>query len=220
MARILIIIAVLFTLPATLSAQAGKNLELWSSVWTPDKEIHKSVVYISCRLDSITTCAGSGCLIEGREIVTAAHVVDGACEIYVLFHNGVKLKAKMKSFNTGRDFAILELSEDAPESAVHSKISTEEVAVGEEVEVCGFSGNSGLRHFSSKVLGTDGDRVVMSGYVAQGDSGGPIFNSKGEVISIVSGGCLWLKNQTVTGEAGAAKVTTPILGPVARKPYR
>lgn len=220
MARFLIIIAVLFALPTTANAQAGKTLELWSSVWTPDRELHKSVVYISCRLDSITTAAGSGCLVEGRDVVTAAHVVDGACEIYVLFHNGVKLKAKMKNFNTERDFAVLELSEDAPEEAVHSKISTDEVSAGDEVEVCGFSGNAGLRHFSSKVLGTDGDRIVMSGYVAQGDSGGPIFNDKGEVVSVVSGGCLWLKNQTVTGEAGAAKVTTPILGPVARKPYR
>jgi S1-C subfamily serine protease len=217
MLRALIIISAVFWFAGDASAQAGKNLEFWSSVWTQDSELHKAVVRISCRLDSITTATGSGCLVEGRDVITAAHVVDGACEIYVLFHDGSKIKAKMKSFNTERDLAILELAEDAPAGCIHSKISDADVEVGESVEVCGFSGGDGLRHFSAKVLGTDGDRVVMSGYVAQGDSGGPIFNHRGEVVSVVSGGCLWLKNQTVNGVAGAAKVTTPILGPAAKR---
>jgi hypothetical protein len=219
MARVIFIILVLVLSAGTLNAQAGKSDKLWSDCWSEDKEHHKAVVGIWCRLDAITTSGGSGCLLEGKSVITAFHVVDGAQEIKVKFHDGTSAVAVLKRCYASDDLAFLELASEPPASCTHSKLSGNTPEIGDEVEVCGLSGGEGLRHFKAKFLGSDESRLVLSGYVAQGDSGGPIFNSSGEVISVVSGGCLWIRNKTVSGKAGGAKVTTPIIGPVAAK-YR
>jgi len=152
-------------------------------------------------------------MLEGKIAITAFHVIDGAKEIRVKFHDGTWSNAIIKNCHADADFAVLEVTGDIPSTCVRSKIASCSPECGDEVEVCGLSGGLGLRHFNVKVLGVDDNRVVLSGHVAQGDSGGPVFNSSGEVVSVVSGGAIWLKGKTVDGTPGGAKVTTPILGP-------
>lgn len=216
MAKLLFIILVSF-LPIHCFAQAGKSDPLWASSWTEEKEVHKAVVEIWCRLDPFTTTGGSGVLIGGKLAGTAFHVVDGAVEIKVKFHDGTSASARIKNCYADCDFATLEITGDVPATCASSKIAECLPEVGDDVEVCGFSGGSGLRHFSAKVLGTDGQRIVIAGYVAQGDSGGPVFNANGEVVSVVSGGSVWLQGKTVNGKLGGPKVTTPIAGPAVQK---
>jgi len=213
MARTLFIIIILCFQSIGL-AQSGRNDKLWSDSWSEKKEIHKSVLEIQCRLDAITTSGGTGCLLEGKSAVTAFHVIDGAEEIRVKFHDGTWSNATIKSFDSATDTAFLEITGDIPESCVRSKLSPCPPECGDDVEVCGLSGGKGLRHFNVKVLGSDSKKLVLSGYVAQGDSGGPIFNVNGEVVGVVSGGSIWVRGKTVDGAVNGAKVTTPIVGPL------
>src|SRR5690606_37839312 len=62
--------------------------------------------------------------------------------------------------------------------------------VGDTVEVCGFGGPRGeLRHYRGRIVPSRLDTSMqLDCMVAAGDSGGPVLNTKGEVITVVSAG--------------------------------
>ena len=71
--------------------------------------------------------------------------------------------------------------------------------VGEDVYITGYGGPLSKvdvekpRFFRSKIarLAKNRDHLIISCDVIAGDSGGPITNTKGEVIGVVSGGMIW-----------------------------
>lgn len=139
---------------------------------------------------------GSGVLIQENQILTAAHVVDGAHVIEVLFTDGVRIKADVVSSLEASDVALLKLRRSPPNPHVAVLADSDETRIGSEVFIIGspfgITQTLSVGHLSGRL-----DRGVLAGgtpieflqtdtAINTGNSGGPMFNTDGEVIGIVS----------------------------------
>ncbi len=147
-----------------------------------------------------TTSLGSGFIIEGGHIVTNHHVIDDAKEIKVVFNDGDEVKAEIVGSDETYDIAVLKVKTDKALTPVKLGDSSK-IRIGEEVIAIGtpsgieFAGTltygvvSGLNR---KIEITDDyGKVLRTMYLIQtdatlnpGNSGGPLFNMKGEVVGV------------------------------------
>ena len=146
-----------------------------------------------------TEWTGTGFALTNNYIVTNNHVVDGAKTISIQGINGDfnhKYNAEVVSTDKYNDLAIIKVNGINIQSAnipYSIKIGTSEV--GEEVFVLGYPLTSTMGEeiklttgvISSKT-GFQGDVSIyqISAPIQPGNSGGPLFDSKGNVIGIVS----------------------------------
>ncbi len=141
---------------------------------------------------------GSGVLISSDGLImTAAHVVQVADKVDVSFPNGHTVSAKVISSEPLADVALLKISE-IPRGAKVAKLGNSDLMdVGAEVFVVGapygLSHTLTVGHLSARHEPYSLPNNVMLGEffqtdaaINQGNSGGPMFNMKGEVIGIVS----------------------------------
>jgi S1-C subfamily serine protease len=141
---------------------------------------------------------GSGVLIDTRgKVVTAAHVVQTADAVSVEFPGNVLVNAQIIASDAAADVALLQL-ERVPPGIVPAQLGDSDKAeVGDPVFVVGAPLGSGhtltVGHLSArrKPNATYGGIVPTEFFqtdaaINQGNSGGPMFNMKGEVIGIVS----------------------------------
>lgn len=141
--------------------------------------------------------SGSGVVIsKDGLIVTAAHVVNLAEDITVVFHDGRQVKATILSTQPNTDLALLQLK-TIPEDMKYSKLgNSDDVAIGEDIYVIGAP--YGSRSLSRGIISSRlpipslSDSVEIGEYlqtdaaINPGNSGGPMFNMDGEVIGVVS----------------------------------
>jgi serine protease Do len=140
---------------------------------------------------------GSGILIRDNMVLTAAHVVANAEAIMVEFFDGEKLEAETFRISRIADVAVIKLK-SVPSSAKVAVIgNSDETRIGEEIFVIGapmglpYSLSRGVisgRHAENKIT-SDGHMLEFfqtDAAINTGNSGGPMFNYKGEVIGIVS----------------------------------
>jgi serine protease Do len=150
--------------------------------------------------DGVTLAGGlgSGVLISPScHVLTAAHVVEDAEEITVKTYDG-RLHRAEKVFSVPRaDLALIRLLEPDPDLPHAPLGDSDQLAVGQSVYVLGnplgleysFSiGHiSGFRHFNQLFDGTVlAEFIQTDAAINSGNSGGPVFNSRGEVIGIAS----------------------------------
>jgi len=139
---------------------------------------------------------GSGVLIESDQILTAAHVVDDAQNIEVLFKDGVRIRADVVSSLESSDIALLKLRSSHPSPKVATLADSDQTRIGSDVFIIGapfgISQTLSVGHLSGRM-----NRGLMAGgapieflqtdtAINTGNSGGPMFNTDGEVIGIVS----------------------------------
>ena len=141
---------------------------------------------------------GSGVLISSDgHVLTAAHVVDGSDVIVVKMHDGSMHKAELLFSEGSADIALLLLKAPAPDLPHAALGDSDLLAVGQAVYVIGAPyglensyslGNiSGFREFNRLYDGTIlAEFIQTDAAINSGNSGGPMFNSKGEVIGISS----------------------------------
>ena len=141
---------------------------------------------------------GSGVLMSADgDIVTAAHVVSNASEIEITYKNGQTSSARIISVSNIGDVALLRAS-SVPKDAVVAKFgNSDKEKIGDKIFVIGFpmglsySLSTGVisgKHKQDLKIGK-GNRLEMfqtDASINTGNSGGPMFNYKGEVIGIVS----------------------------------
>lgn len=140
---------------------------------------------------------GSGVLIREDIILTAAHVVGNAEKIMVQFYNGDALEAKTLRISRIADVALIQLSTPVKNAKVAVLGNSDEVRIGDDIFVVGapmglpYSLSQGV--ISGKQvennLSNDGKSLEFfqtDASINTGNSGGPMFNYKGEVIGIVS----------------------------------
>lgn len=146
----------------------------------------------------VSRALGSGVLIspEGR-VLTAAHVVQSADQVKVHFEGGENITAKVLRSDPAADVALLQL-EWVPEGVKPAKLAnSDSVRTGESVFVVGAPhgltrtltvGNISARHqeAASPVGLSIAELFQTDAAINSGNSGGPMFNMKGEVIGIVS----------------------------------
>ncbi len=141
---------------------------------------------------------GSGVLIsKDGQMVTAAHVVQTADQVFVRFRGGEKIAARLVASEPYADLAVLKL-EKVPATAVPVSLGdSDEMAPGDQIIVIGAPygidqvltvGHISARHKPSVVVKNFemGEFFQTDAAINEGNSGGPMFNMRGEVIGIVS----------------------------------
>ncbi len=140
---------------------------------------------------------GTGFLVEDNHIITAAHVVQTAESVSIRFHNNETIPADVVSNYKNADVALLKLKWAPKEATVLKLGDSDEMKVGERVFVVGSPLGLTYSFSSGFISGRDESRRMSNSLVKaeyfqtdaainQGNSGGPMFNVKGEVIGIVS----------------------------------
>lgn len=146
-----------------------------------------------------STGLGSGVLIsDDGKLLTAAHVIQTADKVTVEFIDGLQVTARVVSSEPNADVALLQL-ESVPAGVEPARLGdSDKVEVGDEVFVVGapygLSHTLSAGHISGR-FAPDYGLGVRPGYeylqtdaaINRGNSGGPIFDMKGEVIGIASG---------------------------------
>ena len=142
---------------------------------------------------------GSGVYVNKEGIIlTASHVVHNAESIMVLFPNGEKAPAKVQSTSVNADLAVIKtLYKPSDKIPVVQLGVSDNVQIGEKVMVIGAP--YGLEHSLSVgyISGRHSQKSMVTGMtkveflqtdaaINHGNSGGPMFNMKGEVVGIVS----------------------------------
>lgn len=143
----------------------------------------------------VSSGAGSGVIISGDgHIVTNNHVIDGASKITVRLKDGSELEAKLVGKDSRTDIAVLKVESKGLKSASFG--DSESLAVGEQVVAIGnplgeLGGTvtEGIISALDREIVIDGESMTLlqtSAAVNPGNSGGGLFNSKGELVGIVN----------------------------------
>jgi S1-C subfamily serine protease len=141
---------------------------------------------------------GSGFLISADgKIVTAAHVVQIADQVQVRFVTGDVVKARIVASDTNSDVALIK-AESVPAGIKPVKLGDSDTAqVGDQVFIIGApygiahtltAGHVSGRRTPSQLFGGFEQVEILQTDAAinQGNSGGPMFNMRGEAIGVVS----------------------------------
>ena len=142
---------------------------------------------------------GSGVLVsEDGQVVTASHVVHGMEDITVEFIGRDPMRARMIGFQPGADLALLLLEDVPPNTPVARVIADSNIVqVGDPVFIIGapygltYSLSSGIVSALWKPDTVNREFPLAEFFqtdatINTGNSGGPMFNMKGEMIGIVS----------------------------------
>jgi len=154
-----------------------------------------TVVTISADVGGATSL-GTGVIISSQgEILTNAHVIEGATEIRVRLAGETEPRSvSLLASDRGNDLALLRMSGDGFEAATFADPGS--VRLGDEALAIGFA--LGLDGAPSVTLGIvsaldrtiSQDDVFLDGLIqtdaaiSSGNSGGPLVNAAGEVIGI------------------------------------
>ncbi len=136
---------------------------------------------------------GTGFLIDSRGyIATSAHVVSKADSVYVVNNKGEYFKTSMVYSNDTTDVAIIKIIDsNFIYRSVPYSIKKSSTDLGEEIFTLGFPRSEIVygKGYLSAHTGYNGDTTSNQIAISAnpGNSGGPIFNSSGEVIGILSG---------------------------------
>ena len=141
---------------------------------------------------------GSGVLIsEDGKILTAAHVVNDADEILIIFKDGQELKAKVEGLSKMADVAIIKTMGNIKNPKPAKLGNSDKTKIGDQVMIIG----SPMGLFHSLSVGYISRKETSNHHSANfskmeffqtdaaintGNSGGPMFNMDGEVIGIIS----------------------------------
>ena len=162
----------------------------------------QSVVLITCQVTvtnfgqvSQGEATGSGFILtENGYVVTNAHVVDGATAITVSTHAGEELAAKLVGSDTTNDVAVLKVeAQGLPAVTIGSSteliVGDQVVAIGNPLGELTSTMTVGYVSAKDRDVTTDGTTINMiqtDAAINSGNSGGPLFNMKGEVVGITT----------------------------------
>jgi len=127
---------------------------------------------------------------EDGYIVTNNHVIEGADEIEVEFFSGKSLTAKLVGTDPKTDIALLKVESPEPLPFVPFG-NSDDMRVGDWVMAMGnplgqgFSVSAGIVSARNRALsGTYDDFIQTDAAINRGNSGGPLFNTNGQVIGV------------------------------------
>ena len=135
---------------------------------------------------------GSGFIIDANGlVVTNAHVAGGADKVEVTLQDGTKYTAKVKGVDEKTDLALLEIKANKPLPFVEFGDSGK-VRVGEKVLAIGnpfgLGGTvtAGIVSATGREIGQGPyeDFLQVDAPINRGNSGGPTFNLRGQVVGV------------------------------------
>lgn len=145
---------------------------------------------------SVQQGVGSGMIInKDGYILTNYHVVEGAQSVKVKMSDAKEVNAKVVNYDANYDVAVVKITDNVQVPAVVELGDSDSLQVGEQVVAIGnplgtdFFGSVTTGIVSALNRKIDGDTNQLS-YIQtdtainEGNSGGPLINSKGQVIGI------------------------------------
>jgi len=143
-----------------------------------------------------TEAEGSGFVYDSKgNIVTNAHVVDGASTITVHFWNGKTAKATLVGANDSSDTAVIKVNVDSSQLHPLTLGDSSTVIPGQAVAAIGSpfglpeTMTSGIVSAINRTITAPNNYSIAGAIqtdapINHGNSGGPLLNSSGEVIGI------------------------------------
>lgn len=141
------------------------------------------------------TSSGSGFIITPNGyVVTNYHVVEGGSDITVICHDGTEYPAKVVGTDSANDVAVLKVeAEDLPAVSIGKSddliIGDMVVAIGNPLGTLTSTQTVGYVSGMNREVTTDNTMINMiqtDAAINSGNSGGPLFNMKGEVVGITT----------------------------------
>ena len=184
---------------------SGVNVESASGTKSPAQvyaENVNTVVMVYCEIMpaqglQIATgySSGSGFVIsDDGYVVTNAHVVDGATNIFVTLYDNTEYRAQLVGADTVNDVALLKIDAVGLDYAVIGRSG--DLIVGDQVAAIGnplgeLTSTLTVGYVSAmeRDVSTDGTTINMlqtDAAINSGNSGGPLFNMNGEVVGITT----------------------------------
>ncbi|MEX2212294.1 MAG: trypsin-like peptidase domain-containing protein [Gaiellaceae bacterium] len=143
------------------------------------------------------TGLGSGWLFDdARHVVTNEHVVEGADRVTVAFADGTEIDAEVVGVDRSTDVAVLELSEDAPDSAdplpqgssTTLQIGDTVIAIGSPMGLQGTVTAGIVSALDRDIEAPDGftidGSIQTDAALNRGNSGGPLLDASGRVVGM------------------------------------
>lgn len=141
-----------------------------------------------------THALGSGFIVsEDGIVVTNQHVINQADEIEVVFQDGKRYPATLKGSDKKTDIAVLKIEADYPlpytnfGNSDSAEIGDWVIAIGNPFGL-GGTVTAGIISARGRDIrsGPYDDFIQIDAPINRGNSGGPLFNTKGEVIGVNS----------------------------------
>ena len=138
--------------------------------------------------------AGSGVIVrEDGYIATNYHVIQGATKVQVTLHNGDSYSAHIIGSDPANDIAVIKIDAKDLTVATIGDSSTVDVgdlavAIGNPLGQLGGTATTGIISALDRTLDVEGTTLTLmqtDAAINGGNSGGGLFNSKGELIGIV-----------------------------------
>ena len=140
--------------------------------------------------------AGSGVIVNASGIViTNNHVIEGATRISIRLTNGNIYDATLVATDADTDVAVLKF-EPSEELTVALRGNSDNIVVGEEVlaignplGVLGGTVTNGIVSALGREVTVEGETMTLlqhNAAISPGNSGGALFNMRGELIGIVN----------------------------------
>jgi len=142
----------------------------------------------------LTEGAGSGVIVKDNGyIATNYHVIQGARKVQVTLHNGDSYPAQIVGSDAENDIAVIKIdAKDLTTATIGDsslvKVGDLAVAIGNPLGQLGGTATSGIISALDRTLNVEGTTLTLmqtDAAINGGNSGGGLFNVKGELIGIV-----------------------------------
>lgn len=172
--------------------EPARNLEDLIRLEAKVEEVSRNVLPATVALLSERTgSSGSGVITTADGLIlTAAHVVQGADELLVVFPNGKQVPGKVLGANYSKDIAMVKISEPGEWPFVEMGAS-KPLEAGDWVIALGHSAGFDASRpppvrFGRVISKGPGNFLTTDCTLIGGDSGGPLFGLDGKIVAIHS----------------------------------
>lgn len=152
--------------------------------------------------------SGTGFFVNRQDIITNEHVVSGCSE--VIIKGAVSERnAKVKVIDSEKDLAIIE-TDMPPSEFAPLRFNIDDLRTHDKVLLIGYPGEAGIRGETSVAKSNiidiklnDNDQtkwLYINDVIEHGNSGGPVFDTSGNVIGVVVAKAVFTKINTQTKE--------------------